>query len=474
MTFLFVTSDDHGELLSIPVVGALCVFWVFLWLAYHIAPSWRPTSQPEFDSEADRVAHVRLQFYLSKLSRMWIYTFIATVGGLLLFLPCLAAEVPLHEMLTTMGIPHQILFTMAVGHWSVNIWEDFQTRSFLGTVFLVGDKSSGNAALFPLNLMCDPAQAMLATYFVHHTFTVFAYLYCLVTHELGGLMVQGLLFEVPVMLILRREHAKAVIEPPAWLLNETSVNKHWCATYLAFILGRGPAEVLWIFSMFPSTYPGQLDDLLDPAGLIVYHILAVFFTSLNIRIMGLFFTWHAQDIEHATASSKKATGDDLSSGDLSKAVDADLNSPPGSGAEITPPHRLWQDEHANMVTAEEASTAAPTEVEVAADAPVAAVKMPEPMVEEAEPAAPVAQVGLVDVAGNDVDELRQSALVDETAPKEEAPAEPNTAPAESHTEERVAKDAVDAQASQAKEEQVIVPEDVIEDSPAPVKCGIFC
>ena len=43
------------------------------------------------------------------------------------------------------------------------------------------------------------------------------------------------------------------------------------------------------------------------------------------------------------------------------------------------------------VTAEEASTAAPTEVEVATDAPVDAVKMPETMVEEAEPAAPVGQ-----------------------------------------------------------------------------------
>merc|ERR1712086_107278 len=116
-----------------------------------------------------------------------------------------------------------------------------------------------------------------------------------------------------------------------------------------------------------------------------------------------------------------------------------------------------------------ASTAAPTEVEVATDAPVDAVKMPEKMVAEAEPAAPVAQPNVDEKAAPE-----DAALVDETAPKEEAPSEPNTAPAESNTEEPVAKTAVDAEASQAKKEQVIVPEVVIEDSPAPVKCGFFC
>ena len=40
---------------------------------------------------------------------------------------------------------------------------------------------------------------------MHHLVTLFAYIYCLATRELGGVMVQGLLFELPVLFMLRRE-----------------------------------------------------------------------------------------------------------------------------------------------------------------------------------------------------------------------------------------------------------------------------
>merc|ERR1712086_734054 len=134
------------------------------------------------------------------------------------------------------------------------------------------------------------------------------------------------------------------------------------------------------------------------------------------------------------------------------------------------------DEQAKTVTAEEASTAAPTEVEVATDAPVDAVKMPETMVEEAEPAAPVGQHHVHEKAAPeeaapvepkereeveqpveeaDVKAIQQSALVDETAPKEETPAEPNTAPAASNTEEPVAKSAVAAEVIRLKRPPIV-------------------
>jgi len=245
------------------------------------------------------------------------------------------------------------------------------------------------------------------------------------------------------------------------------------------------------------------------------------------------------------------------------------NAPVADSSALAPA----EDEQAKTVTAEEASTAAPTEVEVATDAPVDAVKMQETMVEEAEPAAPVGQHPVDEKASPeeaapvepkeleaveqaveeaDVKAIEQSALVDETAQSfqngEMVAVWRKTRGASSsrwrpgvcmeqvrgnywiwcpggcikasanqlrlvNREERaawrlvvsslrstlrmnldsmkvndydditkdgdppiavLAKSAVAAEASQAKEEHVIVPEVVIEDSPAPVKCRFFC
>ena len=113
-------------------------------------------------------------------------------------------------------------------------------------------------------------------------------------------MVQGLLFELPVMFLLRRELAMARRELPAWLRQPSRTNAHWCMTYAAFVVGRGPAECLWIVSMLPVPYGSSLlEELVSPVGFIMYHLFAIFFTSLNIRIVGLLLCWHAQDLSLA-------------------------------------------------------------------------------------------------------------------------------------------------------------------------------
>jgi len=119
-------------------------------------------------------------------------------------------------------------------------------------------------------------------------------------------MVQGLIFEVPVMFMLRRELAVAADVPPAWLLRVDSVHAHWLATYAAFALGRGPATCLWIFSLFPGYGANQLRAALGPEARFVYHLLAVFFTSLNLRIIGLFMCWHEKDAQRARDFEAKA------------------------------------------------------------------------------------------------------------------------------------------------------------------------
>merc|ERR1712079_18907 len=101
----------------------------------------------------------------------------ASTAGALLFAWCFQAADPLEEMLVTFGLTHQIFFAMAVGHWTVNCWEDWCTRPFLGQG--LSSDSGGGLALFPLNLMCEPHQIMYIMYFLHHLFTLLAYLFSL-------------------------------------------------------------------------------------------------------------------------------------------------------------------------------------------------------------------------------------------------------------------------------------------------------
>ncbi|CAJ1453452.1 unnamed protein product [Effrenium voratum] len=203
---------------------------------------------------------------------------------------------PVKSMLMSFGPVQQFFFWMAVGHWITALWEDWRTRSFLHQGLT--SNSAGGLAFFPLNLCCSSAQVMYCMYTAHHVVTVFAYLYTLATYQLGGVMVQGLIFELPVMFMLRRELGNAQHELPGWLQHERSTSRHWRLTYLMFFAGRGIAEVLWVMSMLPG-HSGTLQDCLSDASLVVYHTLAVFFTSLNVRILGLLMCWHQQDVSRA-------------------------------------------------------------------------------------------------------------------------------------------------------------------------------
>jgi len=201
------------------------------------------------------------------------------------------------QMLSAFGPEHQVFFAMSISHWALNLWEDWQTRKFLGQG-LSGD-DGGGLALFPLNLLCGPHQIMLVMYFLHHTMTILAYSYSLATHQMGGVMVQGLMFEMPVLLMLRRELGVACDPLPRWLTHEESVNAHWLLTYALFIIGRGTSLALWFFSVLPGYGSERLAEELRPGDVVLYHCFAVFFTTINVRIVGLFFCWHGQDWRRA-------------------------------------------------------------------------------------------------------------------------------------------------------------------------------
>ena len=72
------------------------------------------------------------------------------------------------------------------------------------------------------------------------------------------------------------------LQPEGWLGSVREAHRHHLLTYLAFLLGRGPAEALWVVSLLPVPYGRPLlEQSLTWHGLVVYHTLAAFFTWLG-------------------------------------------------------------------------------------------------------------------------------------------------------------------------------------------------
>ena len=294
---MFAQHHEFGTIFSRPASIAGCVLWTVCWTLLHRCLPLRqePSGVPALEARLWR-------FYVLKLRRMLAYCCVASSAGLAMFLVSAFQAEPVKSMLMSFGPVQQFFFWMAVGHWITALWEDWRTRSFLHQGLT--SNSAGGLAFFPLNLCCSSAQVMYCMYTAHHVVTVFAYLYTLATYQLGGVMVQGLIFELPVMFMLRRELGNAQHELPGWLQHERSTSRHWRLTYLMFFAGRGIAEVLWVMSMLPG-HSGTLQDCLSDASLVVYHTLAVFFTSLNVRILGLLMCWHQQDVSRARSLEPK-------------------------------------------------------------------------------------------------------------------------------------------------------------------------
>mmetsp|Transcript_30770 Transcript_30770/g.57664 ORF Transcript_30770/g.57664 Transcript_30770/m.57664 type:complete len:324 (-) Transcript_30770:242-1213(-) len=297
---VFESTDDFGTIFSRPCSACGCLLFTITWAILRKALQPKALSKsPPLDPEG-----LARRFYIGKLRRMICYCTAASAGGVILFIQSILAEAPTKSMLMGFGAAHQVLFWMAMGHWSIALWEDWRTRLFLGQGLKVD--SGGGLALFPLNLCCTPVQVMYGMYTLHHIATLLAYAYALWTYELAGVMVQGLMFELPVVFMLRRELGLAQDVLPEWLTQPWHARMHWRITYFAFLAGRGPAEGLWIISMLPLPYGRtMLEQTVSSQGLVVYHLLALFFTSLNIRILGLLFCWHAQDVSRAESLQEK-------------------------------------------------------------------------------------------------------------------------------------------------------------------------
>lgn len=262
-------TEDFGLVFGAWASFLGCLLWTGCWAVSHrLLP---PFSSAELD--------LATRFYRRKLHRMLIYCSLASMVGASFFLQCLPKNQPTQCMLMSFGPAQQFFFWMAVGHWSCALWEDWRSRDLLGQGLTVD--SGGGLALFPLNLCCSSAQVMYLTYTVHHVITIFAYIYALASHQMGGVMIQGLLFELPVVWMLRRELGHSQKPKPPWLQKSHTTHVHlWLQEIFGFFF--------WVHSFlkFPTQ---QIWEHLD----IIGNFLCVFFFELELHKSGIILvrTW---------------------------------------------------------------------------------------------------------------------------------------------------------------------------------------
>lgn len=223
------TDVLHGEVLPRPVTMILLVLSMLLWYALHWTLDPESGALCKFrtccvslrkDARSGYKDPCGLLCQRRKLKRMTIYCTLASLAATIFLVRAFASKDAMEETCCGYTPGHQVAFAVAAGHWIVDVWEDWCSRDHLGQGL-----DSGGLTLFPLNLCCKPYQVMLVMYTIHHVVTAFAYCFALLTHSFGGVCVQGLLFELPVVLMSRRDLAVILPETPNWLLDRSS--EYW-------------------------------------------------------------------------------------------------------------------------------------------------------------------------------------------------------------------------------------------------------
>jgi len=263
--------------------------WTCIWVAAHhlLWPLWKCKG-----------ARIKVLFsptpvdiYRRRLCRGQVYNFIAGIGGVYLFSRC--QRFP-HDLIYDFSPEHQLLFSMAVGHWLVSIWEDSISWQYLKSG--LRDKD--------LQLPTDPAAFLRQAYLIHHIVAAGGYTAILLLQTCTAVGGFGLIYEIPVLLLNHREFLILAEPQPQWFLDVAQIDYFWGNTTLAFVIVRGIPTAVYIYSLF-----NWMEDLnkMGPWEQVVYHSMALFFSFLNYSYLTFLLGWRSRDVDIATASSDPTT-----------------------------------------------------------------------------------------------------------------------------------------------------------------------
>uniref|UniRef100_A0A7S1FK40 Cytochrome b5 heme-binding domain-containing protein n=1 Tax=Noctiluca scintillans TaxID=2966 RepID=A0A7S1FK40_NOCSC len=275
-----------------------CAFWVLVWIAGHhvcwcFRRPWRFANFMQWRVLRDK------EMYARRLCRAQVYNALAVLGAVRLFSRC--RRLP-DDLLNDWSVEHQVLFSMAVGHWVVSFWEDWRSAKFLAGGL---EKTSIRG--------CSPHVFFLSAYSVHHVVAAGGYVALLLLKRCHAVGSFGLLFELPVLLTTHRELAMTADVAPRWLLEPVSVSRYWNAIYLLFLVGRLVPATVYMYSLVH--WPEQVRAL-PSAAFYTYHFMSVFFSLLSyLFVINVLEAWRRRDMLFAVQNKKKvrATKCDLES-----------------------------------------------------------------------------------------------------------------------------------------------------------------
>lgn len=119
----------------------------------------------------------------------------------------------------------------------------------------------------------------------HHLLAMFPFCWTLVTHELSGICLFGLLIELPVLLLNGRDffvsfevHLFGTVK---W--NKVYVKWFWIIFQVVWHATRSASCVLYFVSL--GVWRAQIHELLSPASRVIYHTLGILFNWLNFVLL---------------------------------------------------------------------------------------------------------------------------------------------------------------------------------------------
>lgn len=272
MTAMTMSSDIKSDL---TMELAMCCAWAVVWLLGHWLAHVPAMAIQRFVKDQARIPR-QCGAYLRRLCRGQVFCVMALAGAGKLMLHWKSPE----DLIFSFTWEHQMLFSMAAGHWMVSFWEDLQCRSFL----------AGGLDNKALPRVRDPAQLLLKGYSFHHAAAAVGYMALLHCQRISAVGTLGLLFELPVLLLNRRELLRLLWQR-RWA-ERSAITEHWRFVYIFFLTSRGAAFALYAYAL--AWWQQQLANL-DIMETCLLHSMAIVFALLNYAYLSILDAWSRQD-----------------------------------------------------------------------------------------------------------------------------------------------------------------------------------
>ena len=216
-------------------------------------------------------------YNLRRYFKSQVYCLIATASGAYIFLTEYRSW-PM-SLLHHWSPLNFVFFTIAVTYWLVAGVEDF----------LAGEEVSSQLNVQPGETRAGLNEDWLFCLFSHHSITILAYMWSIVTHKLGGLCVMGLLFEAPVLLLNMRDIAAGFeqeLDYPYRRLSRFKFTAFYIILMITFHLCRTTFCLLWPISLI--IWRSELATL-PLLSQIAYHYFGLSFNAVLLSALKIYF-----------------------------------------------------------------------------------------------------------------------------------------------------------------------------------------